>query len=71
MTNQQLQQIEEFLDSRWQIALRTDERMGNQDGEELLPNNPDAIYYRGAIKLVEVAGLTWTRDSQGSHILYR
>ena len=71
MNKATIRQIEMWLDSRYNIALHTDERMGNNDDEEFLPNNPDIIFYKGAIKMLECAGFSWTRDSKGKHIVYK
>ena len=71
MTKAKIKEIENWLDSRYQIALHTDERMGNKDNDEFLPNNPDIIFYKGAIKLLECAGFAWTRTPQGTHTIYK
>lgn len=69
MTKTQIKQAEQFLDSRYLIAVDTDKRMGNEQSDEFLPNNPDFIYYKGAVKMIENLGGNWTRNKYGLHII--
>ena len=71
MTKLQLKAIESWLDSRFNIALHTDERMGNTDTNDFLPNNPDYIYYKAGLNLTENIGLTWTRNDNGLHRVFK
>ena len=71
MNKTQIKAIESWLDNRFNIALHRDEVMGNSNGTDFLPNNPDYIFYKGAINLLECAGLTWVRSCNGTHTVYK
>lgn len=68
--NIDLKQAEKYLNERFQIAIRTDEEMGNHDSEDFLPNNPDFIFYKGCSRMIDQLGLDWDRDNEGNHRVY-
>lgn len=71
MTKTQIKAVESWLDDRFESALHRDEEMGNANGTDFLPSNPDYIYYKGAINLLECAGFTWVRSCNGTHTVYK
>ena len=71
MNKLQIKAIEEWLDTRYESAVHRDSEMGNADGHEFLQNNPDFIYYKGGINLLESSGFSWERNSNGHHIVYK
>lgn len=70
MKKAQIKAIEQWLDSRYQMAVHMDLEMGNADGHEFLQNNPNFIYYKGAINLLETAGFNWIRNGEGHHLVF-
>ena len=62
--------MEEWLDNRFRMAQLRDTEMGNEDATEFLPNNPDYIYYKGAIEMLQCTGFCWRRNSLGKHTLF-
>lgn len=70
MTKEQQKSICVWLDERFEIALSTDKSMGNTDGQNFLPNNPDYIYYKGACDAIFACGYDWRRTN-GKHSIYK
>lgn len=70
MNKEQIKNLEEFLNERWQIALATDEKMGNKDSIKFAPKNVDYAYYQGALNAIEFLGLDWRRDG-GKHRVFK
>lgn len=70
VSTKQAQRLCEALDERYQIALATDERMGNKDGWEFLPSNPDFIFYKGMRDALEQLGFTIRRNGKDKHTVY-
>lgn len=58
-----------WLDERWEMALDWDKRMGNTS-DEFLPNNPNYIYYKGALDCLNFCGFDWQR-TKGKHIIWK
>ena len=71
MNKQQLKTIENWLDERFRIAMHKDKILGNENGDDFLPSNPDYIYYKGAINMLEHMGYTWERNTFGHHLIYK
>lgn len=70
VSTKQAQRLCEALDERYQIALATDERLGNKDNWEFLPYNPDYIYYKGMCNAIEQLGFSWKRNGKDKHTVY-
>lgn len=68
MNKEKRKNLENWLNERWQIALKTDEDMGNTT-DEFLPNNPDFIYYKGIIDTLRCLGIDWKRENH-NHIIF-
>ena len=60
---------EAMLDEYWQLALSRDKRMGNTL-DDFLPDNPNWIYYKGMIEMVQALGLDWQRNN-GKHKIFK
>ena len=69
MNKEQIKELEELLDVRFQIAIDTDKRMGNED-IKFLPSNPDYCHYNGMLEIIEALGLDW-RKKNGKHKLFK
>lgn len=70
---ERIKELEELLDERHNIAVWTDNEMGNENGKDFLPNNPDYIYYKGILETVMFIGLTYDRkivDGKARHRLF-
>lgn len=73
MNKKKIKAIENFLNQRFEIALHTDNEMGNEKGAKMLPNNPDFIYYSGMLDALLCIGFDYTRekiDGKIHHTLY-
>lgn len=71
MNKEKLKAVENWLDERFRIALYRDKALGNENGDDFLPSNPDFIYYKCAIDLLECMGYTCERDTHDRHIIYK
>lgn len=69
MKKTSIKYLEEVLDERWQIALDTDKRMGNES-IEFLKNNPDYIYYQAMLDTIVALGMDYKRQQNGKHIIF-
>jgi len=67
MKKAHLERLQEILDEKFQQALETDKRMGNNT-DNFLPNNPDFIFYKGMLEAIAWLGINHSRES-GKHIL--
>lgn len=70
MTKKQEKLICDWLDDQFDMALFIDKKMGNGDSKDFLQNNPNYIYYKGALKMVELMGYAW-EHKKGKHIIYK
>lgn len=70
MTKEQNKAICEWLDERFEIAVRHDKEMGNENGTEFLPNNANYIYYKGIIDTLQNLGFAWVRED-GKHRFWK
>lgn len=70
MNKKQIKRLENLLDERFEIALMTDESMGNKEGSNFLPNNPDYVYYKGIQEAIKVMGCWWERKDN-KHYVYK
>ena len=70
MNKEKIKNLEEFLNERWQIAVATDEEMGNKDSNKFLANNVDYVYYQGALDAIAFLGLDWKRNN-GKHRVFK
>ena len=70
MKKSTIKTMEEWLDRRFTMAEQRDAEMGNTDGTEFLSNNPDYIYYKGALEMLQCAGFCWKRNVLGKHTLF-
>jgi hypothetical protein len=73
LNKRQIKELENLLDERFEIAVITDKRMGNENGNDFLPNNPDFIYYKGILEVCTTLGLTYERkivNGKAKHLLF-
>lgn len=63
-----IENLQDILNERYQIAVDTDKRMGNS-GDTFLPNNPDYIFYKGMLTTITALGYEYKREN-GVHILF-
>ena len=68
MDRKRIERLEQLMDERREIALYTEEQMGNNTGC-FLPNNPDYIYYKGVLEAVYAMGFEYSIEN-GKHIIY-
>lgn len=71
MNKKQIETLQKLLNERYEIALINDSHMGNKDGSDFLPNNPDYIYYKAINDTIEWLGYYCIRDKEGRHKLYK
>lgn len=55
-----IKNIEEFLDTRFELALN-DETEKTNDSSTFKPNNPNYIYYQGCCDMLVQMGYCWER----------
>ena len=73
MKKQKIEELEKLLNERHDIAVWTDKRMGNENGQDFLPNNPDYIFYKGILEACLTMGFAWERkivDGKARHLLF-
>ena len=56
LNKKQIKMLENLLDERHAIAVKTDIEMGNTEGLAFLPNNGDYIYYSAILDVCEALG---------------
>ena len=67
MTEKHLKSVEQWMDERFELALRAEETLGNKDGRQLLPQNADYNYYKGICDALVALGFDWIRNENGKH----
>ena len=70
ITKQQIKNAEEMLRKCYYIAVQTDEDMGNKDGENFLSDNPDYLYYKACIDMLNRLGLDVQRTNRRGKIVH-
>lgn len=70
MNKKQIKRIETLLDEEFKIAWFIDDKMGNEGGDDFLPNNPNYIFYQGMVKAIETLGYVINRNNM-KHYIYK